>query len=176
MDVENATKTLAISVWFNLAWAACVFGPHWASIASLIVWLVIAYRCSVSITVIIGLAGTGLLMDSLLVVLGVYQFTEAVIPFWLIVLWIGFAVYLVLMQHRLNYIPSIWFAPILAVFAPLSYWVGTLTGKLLWPMNSFTTIAVVICSWLLYGLLLVAISAKKHQASIEPCDRAEKVL
>lgn len=95
-------KRLLISKPFNfmannLIWAGCVIGREqyaWLVAPSVIIYVsILVVNSSIRIEQVFIPAFIGITIDSLLTLLGVYQFANASVlpPLWLLILWIAFA-------------------------------------------------------------------------------------
>ncbi|GGW87686.1 hypothetical protein GCM10007391_21760 [Alteromonas halophila] len=95
---------------------------------------------------------TGVIIDSLLTVGGVFVFTSPVygipIPLWLIALWLAFAGTL---RHSLRYFIGHWWlcAGAGAVFGPLSYYGGVRLGAVTFGYPLSVSLAVLSLVWAL---------------------------
>lgn len=154
MDSLKVTQVLALSIWFNISWAMCVFGPVWLAPVCLVIWLGLATAFKAPLTLIALVALAGLTMDGILVMLDIYQFQQNMMPFWLMVLWVGFAVYLVILRKKLDQIGPFWFVAAMALLAPICYWVGVVSGKLLWPMGITYTYVISALGWLIFSAII----------------------
>lgn len=154
MDTLKATQVLALSIWFNLAWAGGVYGPEWMSMICGVIWLVLAFSFDASISLIALLTLLGLTMDGTLAYLGFYRFEHGLMPHWLYGLWFGFATYLVILRQKLDQISQLGFVLVMSLFAPICYWVGLQTGKLQWPYGTYTTYMLSAMGWLVYSAVI----------------------
>lgn len=123
-------------ILFQCSWFALILGPLLLGVGFLLCLLIhvnitsknLKLDCLFYLLVIL----FGVILDSLLMHLGVYQFEvqsdvslhQALIPAWLICLWLAFALTL---KRSLNWLLSYpWLMLfLLAVFGPLSYYAGS---------------------------------------------------
>jgi hypothetical protein len=82
------------------------------------------------------------------------------------VLWLGFAVSLILSLNMLTQKLGGWLVPTLTLLAPLSYWVGSVTDKLHWPLGNWQTFVISCCGWLVFSMLIHKLLVKQQTISV----------
>lgn len=125
-------KIIVNVIGFQLSWLACVVGgalPGGMAVGAFLIWHV---RCLHPGEGRLMLAVTlaGLLMDTLLYHLGIFQFPGhdgALIPAWLMLLWLAFTATL-LHSLRVMFVRPWLIGLVSAVAAPLSYYAGSRLG------------------------------------------------
>ncbi|SJL83309.1 DUF2878 domain-containing protein [Vibrio palustris] len=144
-------QLLVISIWFQALWFMAVLGQtewQWGSTALLGVTLVASLKCNQSrwrwwagVTLI------GIVLDSLNTLLGLFQFTTAVIPIWLMVLWGAFAWY----SWYLMPIMTRWPRPIQVLGSglsgSLSYLAGAHWQAVELPQGQVISVIILILEW-----------------------------
>ena len=155
-------KLLLLSIGFNLSWLICVFGPWWSVWCCLFAWGFVLQKYAVSVYLVSALVGTGLLMDGVMVYLSVYRFSDGGLPFWLAVLWFVFTVYVLLTLRWLKTPPTRSTLLLVSVIAPMSYWVGTTTGRLEWPHGVLFSYVISALGWLIYAWVLHTLVYPNH--------------
>ncbi|MBA1294285.1 DUF2878 domain-containing protein [Pseudomonas lurida] len=123
-------KTVANAALFQCGWFACVLGGDslWllVGVVVLAVHLLWISSWAEDGALIIGVTLAGTVLDTLLRVSGVFQFSEPgpLIPFWLMLLW---ALLATTLRHCLAWSAQPWWLAALlgAVGGPLSYYAGS---------------------------------------------------
>ncbi len=139
------------SILFNLTWFGCVllgndFG--YAVFFWLIIHLLYSHALKTELTLISFITLIGITIDTSLMHLGVFEFTgyKQVIPFWLVIIWLAFAMtingYLRVLNHS-KYLQCI----IGALFPPLSYFAGSKLGAVNFGYSSQETFILLSLLW-----------------------------
>lgn len=161
-------KTVINALLFQACWLACVIGgDRWAFAALLLLlavhagWLLAQQEFSRELAIVLPVISAGISFDSLLLYSGWLDFSRhssAVIPFWLMVLWLAFACTL---RHSLaGLIRHRWLALLLGgLGAPWSYYLG----------SQLSTVQVeapgLIAISLFWALLLIWVSGRLQQST-----------
>ncbi|NVK37764.1 MAG: DUF2878 domain-containing protein [Gammaproteobacteria bacterium] len=120
------------AVLFQLTWFALVMGNIQLGLACVIVMLChVLWRVNHKSQLwvfLLFVVSAGVITDTLMGMMSVYEFeqgrrTSPIIPTWLILLWLGFALTL---NHALAWLVTNlkYSLPLFAVMGPLSYWLG----------------------------------------------------
>ncbi|MFC3681542.1 DUF2878 domain-containing protein [Bacterioplanoides pacificum] len=156
-------KTVINALLFQACWLACVIGGDpWAFAALLLLlvvhagWLLTRQEFSRELVIVLPVISAGIAFDTLLLHVGWLSFADhnsAVIPFWLMVLWLAFACTL---RHSLaGLIRRRWLALLLGgLGAPWSYYLGDKLGA----VNATTEGLIAI--GLFWGALLLWVCAQ----------------
>ncbi|MGK0500552.1 MAG: hypothetical protein ACJAYG_002205 [Oceanicoccus sp.] len=157
-----ANKTLLNALLFQLGWFACVLGGDYIALPFLLVALYLHSRFFIQQKAewqfIAAVALVGLLLDNLLAISGVMQFSQAGLPYmplWLFCLWGLFAITL---NHSLVWLKQrLWLAALLGgVSGSLSYFAGSrLTGVILLDPAWQSIIVIGLCWSLILPLLML---------------------
>ena len=139
-------------VAFNLTWLGCVVGreSYWWAFAPVVagyLTLLVQYRIF-RIRQFLMLFGLGVSIDSLLTVLGVFQFgpTLFFIPLWLVLLWAAFTTTLFLSLEIVG--RSKWIAAICGALAfPFNYAVGERLGAVSFGSSDTFALAALSAIW-----------------------------
>ncbi|MFT5591747.1 MAG: hypothetical protein ACI8SR_000102 [Oceanicoccus sp.] len=172
---QHKTQLIINIILFQCTWFSLVTGPLLFGIVFLLCLLI--HTSCTSRNVILDsvfyllVLLFGVIADSLLMHLGVYQFglgldawsNQALIPVWLICLWLAFALTL---KRSLNWLFSYpWLMLILlAVLGPLSYYAGSQLNPLRFQIKGdmlFLILQWVVMSGVILGLNQVLVSNKK---------------
>ncbi len=140
---------------FNVIWLVAVLGGNtWIWIPLLIlainIWLSPTRSTDIKI---IPLAILGLAVDSILIVTGVFYFSE--LPFWLATLWVGFVLSF---GHSLHYLAKlkIWLLlPLGAIAGTWTYMAGWKLGAVTLPLGTWNTVFILLPIWALLLPVLV---------------------
>ena len=139
-------------VAFNLIWLGCVIGreQYWWAFAPVVFGYLalLVQRRILRLGKFLMLFGLGVGIDSLLTVLGVFQFgpTIFLIPLWLVLLWAAFTTTLFLSLEVVG--RSKWFAAICGALAfPFNYAVGGRLGAVSFGMTDSLTLAALSTIW-----------------------------
>lgn len=159
-------KPVTNAVLFQICWLACVLGGnYWALAAMLLLvvvhagWIVDSDDLGRELRLVLPLISAGIAFDTLLLQVGWLSFTNhnsAVIPFWLMVLWLAFAS---TVRHSLSGLLKQPFVAVLfgALGAPWSYFLGDKLGA----VNATTEGLIAI--GLFWGALLLWACAQLRQ-------------
>ena len=135
------------NILFYLFWILCVFGKNnyiYIPILMLcVVWICnnkcVLYSLSYAIFCCI--------IDSTLTYLGFFEFNQLIIPLWLVVLWLGFGVFLYFFQPFVAKIPYILMIIGGGVGGTLSYFAGMKIGAVIFPKDLYITLCVLFVLW-----------------------------
>ena len=139
-------------VFFNLMWVGLVIGRE--SLLGLTVPMVLIYSAILVFIEIIKIqqllvpAALGIAIDSILTMLGIFDFgdTTLLIPLWLITLWIAFSTTL---TQSLKFVGNNWLVTVTsgAIILPFNYAVGERLGAVTFTENYFLTIFIIGIIW-----------------------------
>ena len=139
-------------VVFNLTWLGCVVGreQYWWVFSPVVAgYLALLVRRRIfRVSKFLMLFGLGVGIDSLLTVLGVFQFgpTISFIPLWLVLLWAAFTTTLFLSLEIVG--RNKWIAAICGALAfPFNYAVGERLGAVSFGMTDNLTLAALSMIW-----------------------------
>jgi hypothetical protein len=155
-DTRSGQTRLSDRVWFNAAW----FQVTWLclvlgrenllpfSAALIILHLVMVRDLWAELLRLSSIASIGISIDALLSVTGFFQFTgDAIIPLWLIGLWLVFATTLTRSLAWLARYPAL-VVGAGALVLPLNYWVGMRLGAVEFPQSLILTLATMSVLWM----------------------------
>lgn len=122
-------KLLLPSLLFEVIWWSAVWGQtdwQWLTLVLVIIaWLSMAYTQLTSLFPVMLLAGAGVLLDIINGAIGLFVFpTEHPIPFWLVILWCGFAWYARLLIPAIQHHSPRWIIILGGLGGAVSYWAG----------------------------------------------------
>ncbi len=162
MDRAIATNTLSDragtlienplfnALWFDLAWFCLVVGQERLLPASVLIiafhLLFVAHKGAEYRSLAL-LACTGIAVDSLLTVTGVFEFSASLlIPWWLVLLWVAFAATL---SRSLTFLAKRLPLSILvgAAAGPVSYWAGYKLGAVDFGFSVMATLMLLSLVW-----------------------------
>jgi len=139
-------------IFFNLMWVGLVIGRE--SLLGLTVPMVLIYSAILVFIEIIKIqqllvpAALGIAIDSILTMLGIFDFgdTTLLIPLWLITLWIAFSTTL---TQSLKFVGNNWLVTVTsgAIILPFNYAVGERLGAVTFTENYFLTIFIIGIIW-----------------------------
>ena len=139
-------------VVFNLTWLGCVVGheQYWWVFAPVVAGYLalLVQRRIFRVSKFLMLFGLGVGIDSLLTVLGVFQFGPTIffIPLWLVLLWAAFTTTLFLSLEIVG--RSKWVATICGALAfPFNYAIGERLGAVSFGMTDNLTLAALSTIW-----------------------------
>ena len=139
-------------VAFNLIWLGCVVGreQYWWAFAPVVLGYLalLVQRRIFRVGKFLMLFGLGVGIDSLLTVLGVFQFGPTIffIPLWLVLLWAAFTTTLFLSLEIVG--RNKWIAAICGALAfPFNYAVGESLGAVSFGMTDNLTLAALSTIW-----------------------------
>ena len=138
------------AVWFQATWFCCVLGREaWAPIAllSLVLHFFLVESVPAEFRRLLPVALTGIAVDVMLTVLGVFDFSVAtLVPLWLIILWWVFAAAIYRSFAKIG--QSLWLAAVLGGIAvPFNYMVGAGFGAVSLPNGNTVTVAILVAVW-----------------------------
>lgn len=143
-------------IGFNISWFGLVLlGNSFIPLALLFIGLQLYYanHTLVELKLVVSIIIIGSLIDSILMLLGVYIFNEQlIIPFWLITLWGCFASTI---SHSLQFLSHSKLLQFIVgcIFPPLSYIAGFSLSAVKFGYNVMTTYLVLAILW--GGLMLL---------------------
>lgn len=150
----SMTSTLLNIVFFQAIWFGCILlGNLFLPVAVLIVGIHFTLNKSrgIDIRLMLLAAIIGLIVDSVLLSAGVFEFeygqvTSFIIPPWLVMLWLGFAMTI---NHSLKYFQSkpVWAFIGGAISGPLSYLAGVKFGAITLGYSYTITFIVFSAVW-----------------------------
>ena len=139
-------------IFFNLMWVGLVIGRE--SLLGLTVPMVLIYSAILVFIEIIKIqqllvpAALGIAIDSILTMLGIFDFgdTTLLIPLWLITLWIAFSTTL---TQSLKFVGNNWLVTVTsgAIVLPFNYAVGERLGAVTFAENYFLTVFIIGIIW-----------------------------
>ena len=139
-------------IFFNLMWVGLVIGRE--SLLGLTVPMVLIYSAILVFIEIIKIqqllvpAALGIAIDSILTMLGIFDFgdTTLLIPLWLITLWIAFSTTL---TQSLKFVGNNWLVTVTsgAIILPFNYAVGERLGAVTFTENYFLTVFIIGIIW-----------------------------
>lgn len=150
-------------IGFNLLWAGLVLlGDVFVVVAVLALFAHFNFcqNRQDEAKVILAVAVIGCTVDSLLTYFNVFIFPHALIPLWLVALWLCFAATI---RHSLSFLASVswyWQAMVGACFAPLSYFAGERLGAVAFSLPYITTFVLLSAIWALLMVLFFNLNAK----------------
>jgi hypothetical protein len=150
---------------FQALWFAAVLGGNqWLPLCLLI--LVVHFALSPSRLGdlrVLPIALIGILLDSLLTLSGVFQFTST--PYWLAMLWVGFVLTLGHSLAWLRHIPRILLLPIGALAGTASYLAGWKLDAVALPLGAGASSLTLALSWALVLPILVMLDSRIRRTS-----------
>ena len=155
------------AVWFQATWFCCVLGREpWVPVAllSLALHFYLVSDRGLEFRRLLPVALTGIAVDVMLTVLGVFDFSVAtLVPLWLIILWWVFAAAVYRSFAKIG--QSLWLAAVLGVIAvPFNYMVGAGLGAVSLPYGNTVTVAILVAVWAVLLPLLYRISQRMAPA------------
>lgn len=159
-NARLAEKTWFNALWFQLVWFLCVIGRDaWlpASLAMLLLHFLLVSSAGRELRNVLPIVALGVVVDSLLSAIGVFDFGGTLIPLWLCALWIAFATTL---NRALGvFARRPWLAALVGgLGVPFNYGIGAKLGAVTLPLDSLATGLILIPIWaiLLPGLYRLA--------------------
>lgn len=162
-------------IGFNLCWLGLVLlGNNFIPIA--LVWLIahlyLVKQPFKEITVILSVATIGIIVDSFLTLIGIFDFSSAshsaILPLWLMVLWLCFAATI---DHGLKFLKKskLLISGAALLGPPLSYLAGQKLSAVSFGFSHLTTMMTLALVWLVLLHLFFALSSKivKHEVIYE---------
>lgn len=137
------------ALWFQITWFLCVIGRDtWlpAAIAMVVLHFLLVAKPKLEATELAPVVALGVVVDALLSGFGVYDFSGALIPLWLCILWIAFAT--TLTRALAVFGKNRWIAAVVGgLGVPFNYAVGAKLGAVAFPMEPLTTGMVLVALW-----------------------------
>ncbi|MGF1723573.1 DUF2878 domain-containing protein [Photobacterium nomapromontoriensis] len=168
----NWKEAVIVGALFNVFWFVCVIGQNsylWLS-AVLIANCWWFYRGSIIAGIVVGLLG--ITIDSVWYHAGLFVFppattlpqdaldnTNLMIPYWLMLLWIGFGSFVWVMRHTVLSYPKIIVIAFFTLGGAMSYLAGRQLEAVQWPFGVPMTFCVLLVTWSLLGTILVWLTA-----------------
>lgn len=167
MKNQQTQHIVINAVLFQCCWFLAIFSDwYWAVIPLL---LMVAHIYWVSprkvheIKLAVVIAFTGITIDTLFKVNGIYSFgdqlllTDRSIPVWLCILWLGFAM---TVNHSLNWLVRKvpWFVVGCAIAGPISYSTGRANGVIDFSNQSLGLICI---EWIVIALITIYLASPK---------------
>lgn len=137
------------ALWFQLTWFACVLGRDpWLALTLGMIALhfVLVQSARAELLHIAPIAAVGIVTDSLLSVVGVFDFGDRLVPVWLCLLWIAFATTL---TRSLAMVGKRAVVAVLVggIGVPFNYALGERLGAVSFPWDPQITIIVLVIVW-----------------------------
>jgi len=156
-------ELLIVGVVFNSYWLLAVLGQshyQWLLVICLLGcwWL---YRGAWRFALILGTAG--ILMDTVLSQLGLFQFQTAILPLWLVLLWLGFGSFVWVMRRTIAVYSYYVVIGIGGVGGMMSYLAGYRLGAVNWPLGIAITAMIVLVIWLCFSALMLKLLSRYDQ-------------
>lgn len=160
------------AVLFQVLWLACAFGAAkqliWPSCLALVVLMVWQLhpkrRHNSDVTLMLLAVILGLIIDSLWVYLGLMKFElalpwEVIAPFWIILLWIGFAL---TVNHSMMWLKNKWYLPIAMgmIGAPIAYLAGQKFGALTFTASTPVVALSLGAAWAIALTMMIKVSER----------------
>ncbi|MCW8329360.1 DUF2878 domain-containing protein [Photobacterium sp. SDRW27] len=150
-------ELLIVGVVFNSYWLLAVIGQshyQWLLVICLLgCWWF--YRDAWRFALILGTAGIS--MDIVLSLLGLFQFHSVVLPFWLVMLWLGFGSFVWVTRHIIVVYSSYVVIGIGGLGGMLSYLAGYRLGAVNWPLGITVTALSLFACWLCFSALTLVL-------------------
>lgn len=153
------------AIWFQLTWFSCVLGREpWVAVtlAMLALHFMLVHSARTEIRNIAPIAAVGIVTDSLLSALGVFDFGDRLVPLWLCLLWLAFATTLTRSLAMLGK-RAIVTALIGGIGVPFNYAVGQRLGAVNFPMEPTATTVVLVIVWAALLPALYRISKQRSE-------------
>jgi hypothetical protein len=114
---------------------------------------------------LLGFIVLGLGVDTVNLLLGLFEFNSGWLPSWLVLLWCIFVWYAYQMRSVLMRFPFLLVCSVGAIGAAASYFAGLKLGAVQWPIHTGLTFAVVTFEWgVLFSFMIVTL--KRQQAKL----------
>lgn len=138
---------------FEVNWALAAFAGHSAwpwMLVGIVVLLVLVQRCfGLASMPWLGLfAALGIAVDQVLMMLNFLAFDSALLPVFMLLLWVSFALTLPQMLKLMGRFS----VPAFALFGPLSYLAAERLGVLSFPQPTLLSLIVLGGIWLMFGV------------------------
>jgi hypothetical protein len=166
-ELGLAEKTWFNAVWFQSTWFLCVLGRDALlpfTLGMLTLHFVLVDSARDEARRLLPLISVGIGVDTLLSVVGIFNFGPVLIPLWLMALWVAFAASLTRALAVFGR-SRILAALVGGIGVPFNYAVGAKMGAVSLPVDPFVTAGVLIGIW---ALLLPALyQIAKPASSLE---------
>jgi hypothetical protein len=150
----SRTALIINALWLQLGWWGCVWGakdPRWllAVLVGLLAHLRLSPQPRAELHAVIRVGLAGMLLDWGLGVLGLFEFSQPLLPLWLALLWLVFATGL---RHSLAWAATpLWRGALVGlVGGPLAYCVGAPLAGVALPLGVLGTALVLAPLWALW--------------------------
>ncbi|KHT63880.1 hypothetical protein RJ45_09790 [Photobacterium gaetbulicola] len=158
-------KLILVGLLFNVYWLVAVLGQHayvWLLISAFMVcwWFFPAVGRYAFL-----IAGAGVLMDGIFSASNILAFPDALLPFWLVMLWLGFGCFVWFMRDVVKQYPAFLISLLGGIGGALSYFAGYRLQVVDWPMGAELTLLILFTSWVLFSLLLVRLLQRSASCS-----------
>lgn len=141
-------RQILVATLYQVFWFVAVLGEQRLIILTAGLALAgIAFFAAQRLLTLLALVVSGLVMDALLIVFGVYSFAE--FPFWLGLMWLGFGVWLLEILPWLLAKP-LWLQLGFMIAGPMSYFAAVRMEALQWPMGIELTLVGLYPLWLIH--------------------------
>lgn len=137
------------AIWFQLTWFACVLGRDpWLALtlAMIALHFALVQSARTELFNIAPVAAAGIVTDTLLSTVGIFDFGDRLVPLWLCLLWIAFATTLTRSLAILGK-RKIIAALIGGIGVPFNYAVGERLGAVSFPLEPTVTTVVLVSVW-----------------------------
>jgi hypothetical protein len=101
-------------------------------------------------------------MDSVLNAANVFAFTSVLLPFWLVMLWLGFGAFVWCMREIVVRYSLLLLSLFGGLGGAMSYFAGYRLGAVEWPMGVEQTVIIVFVCWFAFTAG-IAYSVKRNQ-------------
>ena len=155
-----AEKTWFNAIWFQSTWFLCVLGRDALllyTLAMLTLHFTLVASARDEARRLLPIAAVGIGVDTLLSVIGIFDFGPVLVPLWLMALWVAFAAALTRALGVFGRSRGL-AALVGGIGVPFNYAVGAKMGAVALPMDPVVSGAVLIATWaiLLPGLYQIA--------------------
>ncbi len=152
------------ALWFQLTWFSCVIGrEQWlaVSIALIAMHFILVKAPREELYALAPIIAVGVAVDSLLSVLGIFDFGDSLVPGWLVLLWIAFATTITRAFAFFKQRPLL-ASVVGGLGVPFNYAVGAQLGAVTLPMEPIISAAVLMGVWALLFPSLFRIVAHRE--------------
>lgn len=158
----SGKKLLLVGLLFNVYWLIAVLGQQ----AYVWVLVLLFSACWWSFPLMgryaFSIACAGILMDGTLSAFNIFEFQTALIPFWLIMLWLGFGAFVWYMKETIVK-QSVFFIGMLGgVGGAMSYFAGYRLQAVQWPFGVELTLPILFVSWFLFSMAVVTMIRRQE--------------
>lgn len=153
--------TIVNLVMFQCVWWLSILYQNAAlglSLSLLMFHFLLSNRMKSDLMLMLKVALVGIVVDSLLIYVGVFVFSET--PYWLILLWCHFGISLRYSMAFAQKLPWYINGLIGGVFGCLSYLAGARFGAVHLPLEYFTSVMILFAIWLVIFPMFVNVSRR----------------